>query len=299
MMFGFRDAFDYVECRACGCLQIAEIPRDLARYYPEKYYSYGPVGEPSALRRFALRHRFAQSAGGVNTPLGRFLVQRYGAPPLAGWARRLRLEKTDAVVDVGCGSGGLLVQMSAAGFENLTGLDPYIERDLFYKCGVRVLKRGVADYDGPCDAAMFHHSFEHLANPAETLGALSRVMGRGGAVLIRTPVAGKHAWRAYGSDWYQIDAPRHVFVHTEASIAVLAGGAGFEVESVVYDSSGRQFWASEQYRRDIPLNDPRSYAIEPAASPFSPEQIARFESDAQALNGEKQGDQACFYLRRV
>jgi SAM-dependent methyltransferase len=299
MMFGLRDVFDYVECGACGCLQIARAPADLSRYYPGEYYSYGRVEEPSAVRRLALRHRFAQSVGEVDTPLGRFLVKRYGFPPLAEWARRLGLKRSDAVVDVGCGNGSLLVQMGAAGFEDLTGLDPYIGGDLVYRRNVRVLKRDLTEYDGKCDAAMFHHSFEHLANPAETLERLSGIVVVGGSVLIRTPVAGNHAWRAYGADWYQIDAPRHIFIHTEASMALIASRAGFEVESIVYDSTGRQFWVSEQYKRDNPLNHPRSYAVDPSASPFAPAEIDRFETDAQTLNREGQGDQACFYLRRV
>lgn len=299
MMFGFRDSFDYIECGSCGCLQIADVPRDLAKYYPEKYYSYSPAKEPSALRRIALRHRFAQSTGKVDTPLGRFLVKRYGDTALSDWARRLGWRSSDAVLDIGCGSGGLLVQMRAVGFTNLTGLDPYIERDLVYPCGVRVWKRDVAEYDGRCDTAMFHHSFEHVERPAETLENLSRVVVQGGTVLIRTPVAGKHAWRAYGADWYQIDAPRHLFVHTEASIAILAARHGFDVEDVVYDSTARQFWASEQYKRDVPLMDPGSHAVDPNRSSFSREDIARFESEARELNRERQGDQACFYLRRV
>lgn len=299
MMFGLRDEFDYVECGACGCLQIAEVPRNLERYYPGKYYSYAPAKEPSVLRRLLLRHRFAQSMGTVDTPLGRLLVNRYGAPALSEWAGRLGCKRSDAVVDIGCGSGNLLVQMSALGFTHLTGLDPYIERDLSYRCGVRVLKRDVTEYDGRCDSAMLHHSFEHMANPAETMASLARVVVSGGTVLIRTPVAGKYAWRTYGADWYQIDAPRHIFVHSEASIAILARRAGFEVEGVVYDSTGRQFWASEQYKRDVPLKHPESHSLDSDASPFSREQIERFEADARALNRERQGDQACFYLRRV
>ena len=43
MMFGWREEFEYLECARCGCLQIAEIPSDLAKYYPrEDYYAYKP-----------------------------------------------------------------------------------------------------------------------------------------------------------------------------------------------------------------------------------------------------------------
>ena len=38
MMFGFRDEFTYFECARCGCLQIAEIPSNMDRYYPATYF---------------------------------------------------------------------------------------------------------------------------------------------------------------------------------------------------------------------------------------------------------------------
>ena len=37
MMFGTRERFTYFECNSCGCLQIAEIPDDLARFYAADY----------------------------------------------------------------------------------------------------------------------------------------------------------------------------------------------------------------------------------------------------------------------
>ena len=37
MMYGTREAFGYFECSSCGCLQIAEVPADLARFYPADY----------------------------------------------------------------------------------------------------------------------------------------------------------------------------------------------------------------------------------------------------------------------
>ncbi len=37
MMLGSRESFTYVECARCGCVQIAEIPADLARHYPTDY----------------------------------------------------------------------------------------------------------------------------------------------------------------------------------------------------------------------------------------------------------------------
>ena len=40
MMFGTREEFTYFLCSDCGCLQIATLPADLSKYYPDTYYSF-------------------------------------------------------------------------------------------------------------------------------------------------------------------------------------------------------------------------------------------------------------------
>jgi hypothetical protein len=37
-MFGTGETFQYERCSNCGCLQIAEPPADIGRYYPACYY---------------------------------------------------------------------------------------------------------------------------------------------------------------------------------------------------------------------------------------------------------------------
>ncbi|HLA63217.1 MAG TPA: class I SAM-dependent methyltransferase, partial [Rhodothermales bacterium] len=178
------------------------------------------------------------------------------------------------------------------------GADPFIAADATPAPGVRVLKREMADVEGVFRLVMMHHAFEHMPDPEGALRESARLLAPGGHLLIRIPLAGTYAARTYVRDWVQLDAPRHHVLHTERSIALLAVRTGFDVESVVYDSSAFQFWASEQYRRDIPLCDPRSHFVSPSASSFSPEEIAAFQRQAEELNAAGDGDQAAFYLRR-
>ena len=54
MRLGFREPFPYFQCSQCECLQIADFPSDLGRYYPGDYYSYAnpePDDPPNALSR--------------------------------------------------------------------------------------------------------------------------------------------------------------------------------------------------------------------------------------------------------
>jgi hypothetical protein len=97
----------------------------------------------------------------------------------------------------------------------------------------------------------------------------------------------------------QLDAPRHLFLHTRRSLEIVAEQAGLYVDAVVHDSYELQFWGSEQYRRDIPLNSEGSYRWGAGAPIFSPEQIAAWREEAEMLNRQGRGDQAAVYLRRV
>ena len=40
MMLGLGDTFQYLHCNNCQCLQLIDIPDDMATYYPENYYSF-------------------------------------------------------------------------------------------------------------------------------------------------------------------------------------------------------------------------------------------------------------------
>ena len=94
----------------------------------------------------------------------------------------------------------------------------------------------------------------------------------------------------------QLDVPRHFFLHTVASIALLAQRSGLRLARTIHDSTAFQFWASEQYRLGVPLFDERSYMVDRSTSLFDPRRIEEYERRARELNATGEGDQACFFL---
>jgi SAM-dependent methyltransferase len=297
MMLGLREEFRYLVCGRCGCIQLLDAPPDSAKYYPNDYYSFA-VRRDGWLRR-SLKATRDRHALGRRSLLGALLVRWWGAPLYADWIARAGADFTSVILDVGSGSGKLLREMSTAGFTNLTGIDPYVGADITIAPNARILKRELGTLTGSFDLIVMSHSFEHMPDPRGTLADAARVIAQNGRLLIRIPVAGKFAGREYGRDWVQLDAPRHIFLHTEESMQLLAGETGWAIEHVHYDSTAFQLWGSEQYRRDIPLDDPRSYARDPMRSAFSKSQIAAYHQEALALNRKRDGDQASFYLRRA
>jgi SAM-dependent methyltransferase len=292
MMFGFRDAFDYVECGECGCLQIREVPANLSRYYPDEYHSLQDqaVVRDNPLVAFLKRQRAGYCLGGRN-PLGWAVSRAFGIPEYYQWFRKGKLRLDYKVLDVGAGTGRLLFAMRREGFTCLTGVEPFIPEDLAYPNGIRVLKKELRELDGQYDFALLHHSFEHMPNPRETLLELHRLLRPDRFVFIRLPVAGCFAWRHYRANWVDLDAPRHLFLPTVKSMKLLAEQTGFRLADVEFDSTEFQFWASEQYARDIPLKSFQNTLC-------TDEEIKAFKRRAEELNRKGDGDQACFYLHR-
>jgi SAM-dependent methyltransferase len=192
----------------------------------------------------------------------------------------------------------LLQELQADGFTDLTGADPFIDWDLDYGPGLKILKTDLSRLDRQFSLIMLHHSLEHMPEPAAIFGELHRLTRSGGRLLIRIPVADSRAWRDYGVDWVQLDAPRHLYLHTRRSLELLAQKAGFGIDRVEHDSTAFQFWGSELYRRDIPLRDVDDDGREGEAR-FQPAELADFSDRAEALNASGTGDQAVFFLRRL
>ena len=267
----------------------------MSKYYPSNYYSLSAPTIPMAsdFRRFIRRERIGHSLGRASW-LGRLMNFVKGKPGVTDWIRLSGVGFDDRVLDVGTGAGHHLIHLRNMGFRCLAGVDPYINEDIRHE-DIIIKKLYVEEITGQFDLVMFHHSFEHMPDPEATMLAAARLTTPGKLILIRIPVAGTHAWRTYGPDWVQLDAPRHFFLHTVKSMEILASRSGLVIERVEYDSSGLQFWGSERYVRDLPLfPDPPD-----GGSPiFSQEELARFEAHAVALNTSGDGDQACFYLRK-
>ena len=295
MMFGTGDRFTYLECASCGCLELLSPPVDLSAYYPSNYYSKAR-GQGEMWLRFLVSPSISRYWLGRMSPVGYVLGRGRQRPPVLEWLGRHGVQKGAQLLDVGSGAGQLLLFLRGMGFGRLLGIDPFINTDLRFPGGIAVLKRRLSEVSGTFDFIVFNHSFEHMKPPLEVLSQARSLLAPGGRVIISTPIASSFAWREYGLNWVQLDAPRHLFIPSVKSLEILARQAGLRVTEVAYSSTEFQFWGSEQYRAGIPLNDTRSYRRSRRGSMFTSAQIAAFKRRAEELNKAGDGDTATFYL---
>jgi len=301
MMFGWKDEFGYFQCSRCECLQITSFPADIGRYYPSNYYSFSlpaPDNRKIPLRRKIqlARYKFAYFGHGQ---LGRWIRSRFLSNKKHQSLSRILPDRGARILDVGCGSGPFLRELQELGFNNLLGIDPYLDRDIRCEKGLTVLKKSIHEVNGKFDVVMFHHSFEHAADPLETLRSAAKLLSDQGVCLIRIPTVSSYAWETYRENWVQLDAPRHFFLHSTKSIDILAQQCGLYLAHHYHDASNMQFWGSEQYQQDISLQSPQSYGRNKRHSIFTKSDLRNFDKMTKKLNLENHGDQACFYLTKT
>lgn len=292
--FGLGDSFDYVECRACGCVQIVAIPDDLGRYYATGYYSFTDQGKRRSWRkrvvdRWALSGRpwFAAPLHALKpNPFFR-LLRQLGTTPAA------------RLLDVGCGRGALVQELRSHGFSHCRGVDAFIGEEVCLGEEVLVARKEITDVTERYDGVMFHHSLEHMPDQYTVLRQARRLVVDNGWVVVRIPTVSSFSYRHYKELWAALDAPRHLYLHSRRSICELAERCGFRVAALIDDATDFQFWGSERYRRDIPLNatDPTRRFDNKAL--FSAAERRSFRARTRALNCQGEGDQICLVLRPV
>ena len=297
MQFGLRENFTYQLCAHCGCMQLQNIPANMARYYANSdYYSFL---HPIDLKKPSLKHRLRASylLKNQNKLAGKLLLINKRVPEFVEWMKIPGVDFHDKILDVGTGNGKLLVDLYRYGFVNLTGIDLYLEANKDYG-PVQLFTKSIFELKESFNYIMLHHSFEHMDEPLKVMQQLNRLLYGDRYLLIRTPVMGNYGWKTYGTDWAPLDAPRHLIIHTEKSMAILAREAGFEIKKIVYDDvDAFSLWASEQYRHDIALQDKqRSWGYNAEGSLFSKEQMAAYRQHSYQLKRQGQSDQAAFYL---
>lgn len=294
MMLGLRHQFSYIECAACKCLQIEKFPADMSPYYPNNYYSFKTFtgNKFKGLKGWFKKQQYHISVfpkGILNVLYPLISVKHYEI------FKALHITRNTRILDVGCGNGrSFLYPLAEIGFKNIKGCDPFIHSDILYDNGLIIEKKSIAQIDGQWDIITWHHSFEHIAAPLEELQQAHKKLAPGGCCIIRIPTSSSYAWQHYKTNWAQLDAPRHYYLHSQQSMKILASKAGFKLDKVVYDSTHFQFSGSEKYLHNIALADATPKGIMRFVNRKFKK--ARYNQLAKKLNETGQGDQAAFFL---
>ncbi len=134
------------------------------------------------------------------------------------------------VLDVGCGNGARLVELSRQGWSAVgTDFDARAV-EVAREAGVGNVRVGtIHDVDGSTsfDAITMFHVLEHVEDPLPTLVRARQLLRPGGVVSIVTPNASSWLHGIYGHRWRGLEPPRHLQIFSAAGLRRLLGDAGF------------------------------------------------------------------------
>lgn len=204
--------------------------------------------------------------------------------------------RSSAVLDIGSGNGELIKNFCRVGYRDLTGIDPYVEKDIIHNKRLRIEKKSLFDVTRQYDIIMLNHSLEHMDHQEEVLKKLASILSKNGRILLRIPILSKPLMDKYGVNAVSLDPPRHFYIHSVKSISLLLERTGFMIEKIIYDAHEFSCWASEQYQKNINLhNDPESYL---SKNTFSNEQMPTWRNQIDELNNRGQSDNLALYLKK-
>jgi hypothetical protein len=159
---------------------------------------------------------------------------------------------------VGTGGGAFLSMLRENGFRKLFGCDLYIAKSIS-RPDIEIKKCSIEEMTGSYNFIFFNHSFEHLINPSRSLASARQLQQSGDSCIIRIPTTSSLAFERYRTNWVQLDPPRHISIPSREGMRSLATSVGYRLEDMIDDSGAFQFWGSEQYIKDIPLNANNSF----------------------------------------
>ena len=262
MMIPTYEEFRYFECDHCHCLQIEEIPADLGRYYGPDYYSFQNSNPDES------------EDSDSNSELS-------GSKDMT------------PILDVGCGAGKFLKQLQKIGYGNLTGCDPFLEQDLVFGENIHIYKKTIHEMSGKFDKIFMCDSFEHVTDPHEVMESAKRLLSTNGILRIAIPVYPNIAFEMFEGNWYQLDAPRHIFLHSVKSMEILAAEHGLKILKVDYDADPSQIFRSYLYSKGVPFWEQKMSMV---MEDLGEDEVNEIEQLSKEANEKGYGDHAVFYL---
>ena len=294
MMHGTRIRFEYISCTNCTCLFINEIPPNLKEYYNNYYTADKHFIAITTLKRYLWAIRSYLTIIGLYS-----IVSILRSNSILRWISNINIHLTDPILDVGCGNGDILYEFSKHGFKQLHGVDPFPPDKTSQIFNWQFVKGDIFSiYNKKFKLIMFNHSLEHTFEHYKILEKANELLSENGTILIRMPIVNK-AFEDYKENWVQLDAPRHLLIHSKKSIDLLCSKLGLEIYKTIFDSTEFQFMGSVQYKNNIAYYDHNSYKVNSKVNMFSPADQSKYMDLAKKYNRLGMGDQAAFFIKRI
>ncbi|HBC85794.1 MAG TPA: hypothetical protein DCZ94_02445 [Lentisphaeria bacterium] len=219
--FAGPDDYVYSKCRSCGLVFMNPLPKpeQISAFYPREYSPH------------------QEKPGRGKRKSGRNLFKSQGS---------------NRLLEVGCGTGSLLKRHQELGW-NVRGVEINSNacgicrsNGLEVHCGTLL----DAPFDNErFDVIFFNHVIEHLLDPVAVFKKAADLLAASGKIILLTPNNASLSFGKYGSAWYHLDAPRHIFLYGPESLRELCAKTGLSILDIRTLPSSRIWTQSEHLNR--------------------------------------------------
>lgn len=142
----------------------------------------------------------------------------------------LRYKNRGKILDLGCGSGGFLASLRSPSWQ-LFGIE-MSERAAEMaetNTGAEVFVGDILDApfpEGSFDVVTCFHVIEHLHQPWAVFAQVYKWLKQGGIFYLMTPNIDSAGAKIFGSYWYALELPRHLYHFSPTALGNLARAAG-------------------------------------------------------------------------
>ncbi len=213
--------YKVMRCEECGVgFTLPKLSaQELSRYYTNEYYSLDGNMKLEAATR----------------PHNQTRVEKIR-----------RFVREGKLLDVGAGTGMFLKTAKENGFD-AEGLEISADAAAFGNAtwGLNIRQGNLHETSLPpeCyDVVTLGHVLEHLHKPHDAISRLHSILKRDGLLVVAVPNFASMQAALFGSHWFHLDVPRHLFHYTPANINALVEGKGFTVVGINYFSAEHN-WA--------------------------------------------------------
>lgn len=206
-------AYRLRRCGVCTCAWTCEppAPEEMGIHYDQEYHrAIAAAGEGNAATRWKKQ---------------RAMISRY--------------KSGGALLDIGCSTGGFLSTMNRRSWA-LSGVEMNDETAdrARERTGARIFVGDILDApfdEGIFDVVTCFDVLEHVYRPRLVLATVMRWLKPGGVFYVMLPNIDSWEARMFGSFWFGLELPRHLFHFSPQSLRRTLAAVGFQELSVATD----------------------------------------------------------------
>ena len=219
--YGHQEMFSFVECLSCGLTYLNPRPvmdSIIGLYETDYSLENEQINVPK-----------------LETNRWKNLVKKMGRKTIGSYTDEI-LELADGkVLDIGCGSGYLLLSLKEKGCE-VFGLEANQNAvDVCADSGLNVFKGTLEEaryQDRSFDVVILSQVIEHLQSPRKTLKEIYRILKPGGKILVYCPNVKSYLTKVFGKYWHGWHIPFHFYGLDGEAIRNMATKSHFVVSQI-------------------------------------------------------------------